>query len=143
MSSSTLTMDGTGGAATIDHRIQASAVNLPILWFYLTEIFFKMTVVTAQPAELTINTEDWSALAPIGTAIETIGIPAPATQADLFGASKPTDIFLPSPKYLGQASPGIDAQLKIITANTDTGVIVSQLHGFATQKPLDPLDFYR
>lgn len=130
------TGDGTGGTATLSVRIQDSGDVSPALWYWLTEIWYEMKIVTAQAAQLVIASGEWPEI-DLGVN-QVIGIPAPIMDADTFGASAPVAAMLPHPLYLGQPKTLTDIDLSVVTTNTDTmthGVI---LRGWATQYPIDP-----
>lgn len=136
------TGDGTGGTATLTHRLNGSADPPQKLWFYITEIGLRIAAVTSQAAEFKITQAEWPQIE-IAADAEYIGIPAPAMDADTFGGTAPINLFLPFPKLLGQPAEGVDADLNIITTNTDLMELHSNVRGFATQLPIDPLQFYR
>ncbi len=140
--SQTLTMDASGGAATIVNRLSDASLPANMLWMYLTEIYYRMIIVTSQAAQLEFDPGDWPMLQSTGNLTEYIGLPAPDTHADGYGAATAPNIFLPHPKYLGQAAPQINADVNFKTTNTDTGVVSLTLRGFATQKPINPFPYF-
>lgn len=131
--------DGTSGVVTLICRLNKAADPPESLWFWLTEVWFRMTAVTAQPAQLEIPDSSWPEIDTGFDTVQHIGVPAPAMQADTFGASAPVAAILPSPYYLGQPAPGVDSTLTLRSTNTDTAIYELIIRGFATQYPINPL----
>jgi len=134
--------DATGGDANLYLTMNAATDPALMLWYWITEIWYQMTVVTAQPGMLTINLPDWPEIN-IGGLSWDIGVPAPNMQANTYGGSTPVAAILTRPLYLGQPVGNANVYLQFQTANTDTMVHQLLVRGFATQIPLDPLNFYQ
>lgn len=139
--SATDTGDGTAGTADLLIRLNTAAEPAPKLWYYLTELWYKLSVVASQPAELFIEASDWPEISFSSSRLH-IGIPAPAIQSLLFGATAPKDAIFIHPIYLGQPVQGAAALLTVRTFNTDTMVHTVFMKGFATQKPINPFPYF-
>lgn len=134
------TGDASGGSATLNIKMGDSADPAPKLWYYLTEIWYRMSVVTAQPGELTLDDADWPGLNPDG-ATQRIGVPAPIMDADTFGGTPADVAILRRPIWLGQPAGEADVFLTFLTTNTNTMTHSLMLRGFATQKPINPFPY--
>lgn len=132
--------DVSGGQSTLSIRLAQTSDAAEKLWFYLTEIWWKMGVVTPQAAQLRLIDAYWPNISP---GVDTfIGIPAPEESGDTYGATAPKDAILIHPIFLGQPKSFTGVDLQVETTNTDSMTVELSMRGFATQVPIDPVPFF-